>query len=81
MCRKLGPEKSRASGFISYEEARIHMASAMTMLGKTDNDNFATYLDIADWITAHSPQAKKDLKELWSRIVFNIAIANADDHL
>ncbi|SEH45061.1 serine/threonine-protein kinase HipA [Selenomonas sp. KH1T6] len=57
------------------------MASAMTMLGKTDNDNFATYLDIADWITAHSPQAKKDLKELWSRIVFNIAIANADDHL
>ena len=60
---------------------RIHMASAMTMLGKTDNDNYASYLDIADWITAHSSQAQADLRELWMRIVFNIAIANTDDHL
>jgi len=62
-------------------KARIHMASAMTMLGKTDNDNYASYLDIADWITAHSSQAQDDLRELWMRIVFNIVIANTDDHL
>lgn len=62
-------------------KARIHMASAMTMLEKTDSDNYASYLDIADWITAHSFQAQTDLKELWSRMVFNITISNTDDHL
>ena len=62
-------------------KARIHMASAMTMLEKTDSDNDASYLDIADWLTAHSAGASADLKELWCRIVFNIAISNTDDHL
>ena len=62
-------------------KARIHMASAMTMLGKTDSDKDASYLDIADWLTAHSANASADLKELWCRIVFNIAISNTDDHL
>ncbi len=62
-------------------KSRIHMASAMTMLGKTDKDNDASYLDIADWLTAHSANAASDLKELWCRIVFNIAISNTDDHL
>ena len=62
-------------------KARIHMASAMTMLGKTDSDKDASYLDIADWLTAHSANAPIDLKELWCRIVFNIAISNTDDHL
>jgi serine/threonine-protein kinase HipA len=57
------------------------MASAMTMLGKTDSDKDASYLDIADWLTAHSANAPIDLKELWCRIVFNIAISNTDDHL
>ena len=36
---------------------RIHMASAMTMLEKTDNDHDASYLDIADWLSAHSEDA------------------------
>ena len=62
-------------------KARIHMASAMTMLGKTDSDKDASYLDIADWLTAHSANAPADLKELWCRIVFSIAISNTDDHL
>ena len=61
--------------------SRIHMASAMTMLGKTDNDHDASYLDIADWITSHSANASTDLKELWQRMVFNIAVSNTDDHL
>ena len=60
---------------------RIHMASAMTMLEKTDNDHDASYLDIADWLSAHSEDAKNDLNELWKRMVFNILISNTDDHL
>ena len=62
-------------------KSRIHMTSAMTMLGKTDSDKDSSYLDIADWLTAHSANAPADLKELWCRIVFNIAISNTDDHL
>ena len=67
--------------FDRFGDKRIHMASAMTMLNKTDNDHDASYLDIADWLTSHSPKASADLKELWCRMVFNIAISNTDDHL
>lgn len=62
-------------------KARIHMASAMTMLDRTDGDKDSSYLDIADWLTAHSANAAADLREIWCRIVFNIAISNTDDHL
>ncbi len=60
---------------------RIHMASAMTMLEKDDRDHDVSYLDIADWLSAHSAEAKNDLQELWKRMVFNILISNTDDHL
>ena len=63
---------------------RIHFASAMTMLGKVDgasaNDG-SGYLDIASFIKANGESPKKDLQELWSRIVFNMAVSNTDDHL
>lgn len=63
---------------------RIHFASAMTMLGYSDGANAnsgVSYLQMADWIITHSCQVQEDLKELWRRIVFNIAISNSDDHL
>ena len=63
---------------------RIHFASAMTLLGKTDGASAAdgsSYLDIASFIKAYGAQPKKDLAELWKRIVFNMAITNTDDHL
>ncbi|MCX6983388.1 MAG: HipA domain-containing protein [Lentisphaerae bacterium] len=63
---------------------RIHFASAMTLLGRSDGDNYATgcsYLDIAEFIIRHGASPKEDLEELWQRIVFNIAISNTDDHL
>ena len=59
---------------------RIHYASAMTMLGKTDGET-ASYLDIAKFIKQSSSNSEKDLKELWSRLAFNIAVSNTDDHL
>lgn len=64
--------------------ARIHFASAMTLTGRVDGDgaaNGASYLDIAEAITSNGAAPNEDLAELWSRIVFNIAISNADDHL
>jgi serine/threonine-protein kinase HipA len=64
---------------------RIHFASAMTLLGKTDgkagHTEKVSYLDIAEFIMRQGLQPKKDLEELWRRIVFNICVSNSDDHL
>ena len=63
---------------------RVHFASAMTLLGKTDGASAAegtSYLDIAAFIKSYGAQPKRDLIELWKRIVFNMAVSNTDDHL
>ena len=63
---------------------RIHYASAMTLLGKTDGASAAdgtSYLDIAAFIKAYGANPKSDLRELWKRIVFNMTVSNTDDHL
>ncbi len=63
---------------------RIHFASAMTLLGKTDGasaEDGTGYLDIAGLIKAAGANPKGDLIELWKRIVFNMLVTNTDDHL
>lgn len=63
---------------------RVHFASAMTLLVKKDGASAAdgsSYLDIAAFIKSYGAQPKKDLIELWKRIVFNMAVTNNDDHL
>ena len=63
---------------------RIHFASAMTLLGKNDGANAtdgSSYLDIASFIRRYGATPKKNLQELWRRIVFNMAVSNTDDHL
>ena len=63
---------------------RIHFASAMTLLGKQDGASAVdgtSYLDIASFIKSYGNNPKKDLIELWKRIVFNMAVSNTDDHL
>lgn len=65
-------------------EKRIHFASAMTLLGKNDGASAAdgsSYLDIVSLIRKYGATPKKDLLELWKRIVFNMAVSNTDDHL
>ena len=63
---------------------RVHFASAMTLLGKTDSASAAdgtSYLDMAAFIKSYGAQPKQDLHELGKRIVFNMAVTNTDDHL
>ena len=63
---------------------RVHFASAMTLLGKTDGasaEDGTSYLDIAAFIKSYGAQPKRDLIELWKRIVFYMAVSNTDDHL
>lgn len=62
-------------------ERRIHFTSAMALLGSTDGENTLGYTDIADFIKSTAATPKKDLEELWKRIVFNMLVSNTDDHL
>ena len=59
---------------------RIPFLSAMSMLDAKDNEPHS-YLEIADALKMHGATPKEDLKELFSRMVFNILISNTDDHL
>ena len=64
-------------------ERRIHFSSAMTMLGKKDGAGAvdgSSYLEIASFLKANGATPKKDLLELWKRIVFSMAVSNTDDH-
>ena len=63
---------------------RIHFASAMTLLGYTDGTDYqdgVSYLELVEFLMQNGTNVDNDLKKLWSRIVFNIAISNTDDHL
>lgn len=69
--------------FDRIDDQRIHFSSAMTMLGKTDGASAAdgsSYLEIASFLKANGGTPKKDLTELWKRIVFSMAVSNTDDH-
>lgn len=66
------------------EGRRLHFASAMTMTGHVDGEDASTgvsYLELAKVLIRHGSQTNADLRELWSRIVFNILVTNTDDHL
>lgn len=60
---------------------RRAMVSALTMLGLDEaGARYASYADLADLIRARFTKARATLRELFSRIVFNILCSNNDDH-
>jgi serine/threonine-protein kinase HipA len=60
---------------------RLHFASAMTQLGFVDGQDGASYLDLVDFITTSGQDVVPTLEQLWRRMVFYMAVSNADDHL
>lgn len=57
------------------------IVSALTMLGLDEMiGRYATYFDLADLIRKRFEQPAATLRELFSRIVFNICVGNTDDH-
>ena len=61
---------------------RVHFASAMTLLGRTDGDPApGSYLDIVELIASYGEAPAKDMEELFRRVAFSIAVSNHDDHL
>ncbi|HRH18224.1 MAG TPA: HipA domain-containing protein [Aquabacterium sp.] len=61
---------------------RRFFTSAMALLGKTDSED-ASYLDMAEFLSNHgaADHLATDLRELFRRVLFNVATANRDDHL
>jgi serine/threonine-protein kinase HipA len=62
--------------------SRRFFASAMTMTGHRDSED-ASYLELAEFIATWGEveHIAHDLEELFTRVVFNVATANRDDHL
>lgn len=63
---------------------RIHFASAMTLLGYKDGHDHAhggSYLELVELIEQYGADPTEDIRELWKRIVFTVAVSNTDDHL
>ena len=55
----------------------------MTLLGLTDGSDAQTgngYLDIVDFILQNCCKVEENLRQLYRRVAFNIAIGNTDDH-
>ena len=62
---------------------RKHFASALTLLGLTDGCDAKSgngYLDIVDFIILNCRDVNENLRQLYRRVAFNIAIGNSDDH-
>lgn len=68
----------------AFDNRRIHFASAMSLLGYMDGYNHkdgGSYLEIVELIEQYGSEPTEDIRELWRRIVFSVAISNTDDHL
>ena len=61
---------------------RRFFVSAMTLLDRRDGET-ASYLELAEFISRRGSASHRqgDLRELWTRVVFNILVSNRDDHL
>lgn len=61
--------------------ARKCMVSCLTMLGLNDmTARYASYEEFAEIIRHRFTEPKNTLKELFSRLVFNVLCGNTDDH-
>jgi serine/threonine-protein kinase HipA len=60
--------------------ARVPFISAMTLMQAHDGDH-RDYLEMAEALQSLGGAVSRDLRELWRRVAFSIAINNTDDHL
>lgn len=61
---------------------RRFFVSAMTLLQREDGSG-GSYLELADFVQSRgvAEHIAADLRQLWTRVVFNILVRNTDDHL
>jgi len=72
-----------ASRFDRQGDERRLYASAMTLTGRRDGEEGASYLDIAQAIEGFGDpdSIEADLEQLFRRVAFNVLVSNHDDHL
>lgn len=78
----LGREALVVDRFDRIRGGRVHAVSALTMVQQDEmNARYATYPDILDVLTGPygDPHAQPG-RDLFTRIAFNMAISNSDDH-
>ena len=61
-------------------DLRTPFLSAMSMLDAVDQED-RSYLEIAEVLRRFGASTRRDLRELWRRMVFNVLVSNTDDHL
>jgi serine/threonine-protein kinase HipA len=60
---------------------RRMVVSALTVLGLSEEfGRYATYYDFADQLRKQGSAPEADLRELFSRVTFNVMVGNTDDH-
>jgi len=59
---------------------RIPFLSGMSMLGAFDHES-RSYLELVDALRQTGAHPKKDIQELWRRIIFTVLVSNMDDHM
>ena len=64
----------------SADDRRIPYLSAASLLQASRTEE-RSYTEIADAIRSHGVQPVEDVRQLWRRMLFNLLIANVDDHL
>lgn len=66
------------------DNSRLHFASAMTLLGYKDGNDFqdgVSYLELVEFLSTNGANVTDNLHQLWRRIVFSMCVSNTDDHL
>lgn len=67
--------------FIQNKWTRKHLLSALTLLDLDEmSARYASYQDFSEIIRHHFKEPKLTLKEIFSRIIFNVLCSNTDDH-
>jgi serine/threonine-protein kinase HipA len=61
-------------------DVRTPFLSAMSMMDAVDSEA-RSYLEVAEVLRRFGASTRRDLRELWRRIVFSVLISNTDDHL
>jgi serine/threonine-protein kinase HipA len=60
---------------------RKAFVSAMTLTQRIDGEPGASYLELVDLLQSRGADTRRDCRELFRRVLFNILIHNTDDHL
>lgn len=64
-----------------HDERRFHYLSTSALLDVPYESSAGSYVEFAQWLRRNSASPREDLRELFRRMVFNLAVGNSDDHV